>query len=70
MYDFLHGTEADPGEGQGDPPPPLIFRPNWDPKGRKKTFLRPASLTPYLRVWMTGPPLSEGLDRPLWEMQE
>ena len=33
---------------------PLIFRPNWGPKGRKKFLWRlPA---PYLRVWMTAPP--------------
>ena len=31
--------------------PPLIFRPKWGPKGRKKFFLRPGS-----------PPLSQGLD--------
>ena len=44
---------------------PLIFRPKWGPKGRKKVFLRPPP-TPYLRVWMTGaPPLSDGLDPPL-----
>ena len=50
---------ADPGEG-----PPLIFRPNWGPKGRKNIFSRPGPR--YIRVWMTGPlPLSEGLDPPL-----
>ena len=31
-------------------------RPKWGPKGRKKIFLRPGS-PPYLRVWMTTPPL-------------
>ena len=38
------------------PPPliPLIFRPNWGPKGRKKNFWRPFPLLP-------GPPLFEGL---------
>ena len=35
--------------------PPLIFRPNWGPKSRKKSFLRPPPH--YLRVWMTVPPL-------------
>ena len=44
--------------------PPLIFRPKWGPKGRKKFFLRPGS-PPYLRVWMTAPALSEDLDPPL-----
>ena len=42
-------TVANPGEKPGGRPPPLIFRPNWGPKGRKKLFLRP-------------PPLSQGLD--------
>ena len=34
-------TMADPGEGPGGPgahPPPLIFRPKWDPKGRTNFF--------------------------------
>ena len=47
---------ANPGEGfEGPGPSPLIFRPNWGPKGRKNNFLyRPPS--PYLRVWMNGSP--------------
>ena len=53
------------GRGPGGPGTPFIFRPNWDPKGRKKFFGRPAPLL-YLRVWMTAPPpphpLSQGLD--------
>ena len=34
---------ADPGEGPGGPgpPPPLVFRSNWGPKGRKIFFWRP-----------------------------
>ena len=32
-------------------------------RAKKKFFLRPGP--PYLRVWMTAPPLSEGLDLPL-----
>ena len=40
------------GKGPGGPPPSLIFRPNWRPKGWKKVF-------------ETTPPLSQGLnDRP------
>ena len=54
-------------QGRGPaPPPPLIFRPKWGPKGPKKIFGRRP--LPYLRVWMTPPPpnpLSEGLDPPL-----
>ena len=47
--------------------PPLIFWPQWGPKGRKKIFLEtgpPLSL----RLWKTPlppPRLSEGLDPPL-----
>ena len=47
---------ADPGGGHGVP---LIFRPQWGPKGRKNIFLE---TPPYLRVWMTAPPLSQSLD--------
>ena len=48
---------TDPGDGPGGPgSPPLIFRPNWRPKGRKKVFEIPPP-SPYLRVWMTGPRL-------------
>ena len=38
--------------------PPLIFGPNWGPKGRKIFFERPplhAPPPPYLRAWMTDP---------------
>ena len=45
---------ADPGEGPGGPGPPLIFTPNWGPKGGKKFFWDRAP--PFVRVWMTGPP--------------
>ena len=54
---------ADPREGPGGPGPPIIFRPNRDPKGRKNFFWRPAPPTlskglddldppPYLKVWI------------------
>ena len=42
------------GKGPGGPPPSLIFRPNWRPKGWKKVF--ETTPPPYLRVWMTAPP--------------
>ena len=42
---------ADPGERPGSP---LIFRPNWSPKGGK--YLWGDRAAHYLRVWMTGPP--------------
>ena len=35
---------------------PLIFRPKWCLKGGKKIFLE-THPSPYLRVWMTSPPL-------------
>ena len=37
------------------PVPPLIYRPRWGPKGRKKIFFE-AATPAYLRVWMTPPP--------------
>ena len=56
---------TDPGEGC----PPLIFRPNWGPKGRKKFVLRlPLPLisgSGWLCPLPPPPPLSEGLDAPL-----
>ena len=42
-------TLADPGEGPGGQAS-LIFRPNWEPKGRKTFVWRPGP--PYLRVWI------------------
>ena len=33
------------------PPPPLIFRPKWGPKGWKKNFCGRPPPPPYLRVW-------------------
>ena len=56
---LLSPAVADPGEG-----PPLIFRPNWGPKGQKNFFWDQTPLTPYIRVCMNAPPgspLSEGL---------
>ena len=52
---------ADPGEGPGGPAPPYFYT-KLMPKGPKKIFVTPPL---YLRVWMTGPPLSGGLDPPL-----
>ena len=46
--------------GLSPPPPPIIFRPNWSPKGQKKCFWDPPlisgsgwpfPLPPYLKVW-------------------
>ena len=41
------------GAGGTRPPSPLIFRPNWGPKGQKN-FLETGP-PPYLRFWMTTP---------------
>ena len=59
-------TVADPEEGPGGlDPTPLVFRPNWGPKGRNIFFLR-LVLPPFLRVWMTAqPPTSLSEDPPL-----
>ena len=46
---------ADPGEGTGGPGP-LIFRPKWGPKGRKKFFWRPPPL-PFSQGPYDCPPL-------------
>ena len=62
---YYHTSGGSTG-GAREPRPPLIFRPNWGPKDRKKLFLETALPHPYLRVWMTctplPPPLSQGLD--------
>ena len=48
----------------GDPLPPL-FLDHTEAWRAEKKFLE-TELPPYIRVWMTGPPvLSEGLDQPL-----
>ena len=40
------------GGSRGAPsPPPLIFRENRGPKGRKNDFWRPPPPSPYLKVW-------------------
>ena len=62
-YSRDHFAAADPGGGCGDAP--LIFRPNWGPKGRKRHFFcdrtsplsqglddRPPSQPPYLKFWI------------------
>ena len=42
-------------------PPPLIFRPNWGPKAEKIFWGDQPPPPPYLRFWMTGPPLDPAL---------
>ena len=53
---------ADPGEGPGGPCPRLFLDQNEARRGEKHFF---EAVPPYVRVWMTAPPLSEGLDPPL-----
>ena len=45
---------ADPREGPGGPGPPIVFRPNRDPKA--EIIFLGDRLPPYLRVWMTWTP--------------
>ena len=52
-------TVVNPWEGM----PPSYFQTKLRPEGPKKIFSRVAP--PYLRVWMTAPRLSKGLDPPL-----
>ena len=50
---------------------PLIFRPKWGPKGRKKVFWRPGPPLISGSGWPAPPPsLSEGLDQSLFPMIE
>ena len=60
LWFLISCTVAEPGEGLGGggarggrgAGPKLIFRPNWGPRGCKKSFLRPLP-NAYLKVWMT-----------------
>ena len=52
------------GRGQGDVPPPPLFLDQTEARGAEKNFFGDPP-PPYLRVWMTPPPFSEGLDPPL-----
>ena len=53
---------ADPGEGPGGPAPSYFYT-KLRPEGPKTFFWRLPP--PYLRVWMTGPPLSGSATFPL-----
>ena len=59
----VYWIAANPREGPA--PTPLIFKPNWCPKGRKKLFWETTPLPLYVRVWMIStppPPPSQSLD--------
>ena len=56
MYLYSGGSRG----GASGARPPLSFGPNWGSEGRKNFSGRLPP--PYLRVWMTSPPLSHGLD--------
>ena len=61
---FAVSAVLDPGEGSEGAQSPVVFRPNWGPKGRKIIFLRPTPLISgsgwlglpnsfiWLRVWI------------------
>ena len=51
------------GRGQGDLPSPPLFLDQTEARGAEKNFF--GDPPPYLRVWMTPPFFSEGLDPPL-----
>ena len=53
---------ADPGERPAPPPPPVIFRPNWGPKGRKKVYGDPPFFLFKGLNDRCPPPLSQSLD--------
>ena len=49
---------ADPGEEPGgSDPPPLLFLDQNEARRAEKIFWETAPPLPYLRVWMTAPPL-------------
>ena len=56
------------GASGGPAPPPLFLDQTEARKAEKIIFLRPGP-SPYLSVWMTVPPLSGGLDPPLFTFQ-
>ena len=58
----INKSVADPGEVAGRPGPPLIFRPNWGPKGQKNFFTTDLPLIS--RSGWPGFPFSEGLELP------
>ena len=61
-FHYSGGFRGGARGAQTAPPPPLIFSPNWVPKGRKKFFWRPPppprlskgldNPPPYLKVWI------------------
>ena len=60
-YFFCNKADVLCGGSRGGALFPLILRPNWGSKSRYKMFIWD-SPPPHVRVWMTGGPLSEGLD--------
>ena len=62
QFKWMHIPVADSGEGPRGPAPPphLIFRPNWGPKGQKTFFETGSTFSP------PPPPLSDGPDPPLY----
>ena len=59
QFKWLHIPLVDPGEGPRGPALPLIFRPNWGPRGRKSFFwdwvlpFLPSPPSPRL-IWRSG----------------
>ena len=66
LYNYLalySGRSRGGAWGACPPSPPLVLDQN-EAQMAENIFFETAP-PPYLRVWMTGPPLSEGLDPPL-----
>ena len=60
---------SDSSRGGAQHPPPPYFRIKlWLERVKQYYFLGETGHPPYLRVWMTSPPLSQGLDPALVAM--
>ena len=63
---FLYNSGGSRGGARGGRSP-IIFRPNWGPKGRTNCFgHQPPPPPPLSQVLLTAPLLSDGLDPPLY----
>ena len=62
---FVYNSGGSRGGAMGGRSP-IIFRPNWGPKGRKNCFGDQPPPPPLSQGLLTAPLLSEGLDPPLY----
>ena len=61
LFNWADRVYRDRYRGGAQPGAPLIFRPNWGPKGKKK-FFRDCPPPPSKGLDDWEPPLSQGLD--------